>query len=106
MNTCQLERLREETTMEVAGLDSYRAKIKAMESRVDAKGMELMHREASSDEAVTRLRKILVVVLAREKKMADEIAYFEKLHESHLAEAKEAYKTELATKAETIRAEL
>lgn len=106
MKTHQLERLREETSMEVAGLDSYRAKLKAMESRVDTKSAELAHREASLVEMATRLQKILVAVIAREKKMTDEISWLEKLLESHLAKVREVHKVKLATQTEAIRAEL
>lgn len=92
--------------MEVSRLDSYRAKLKAIESQIDVKGVKLAHQEASLDEAMAWLQKTLMVVLDREKKMAEEIAYFEELHESHLAKAMEAHKAKLATQVEAIREEL
>lgn len=38
--------------------------------------------------------------------MAEEITYFEELHESHLAEATKAHRAKLAAQAEAIREEL
>lgn len=46
---------------------------------------------------MTRLRKILVAIIAREKKMVDKITYFKELHEIHLVEAKKIYEVKLAT---------
>lgn len=41
--------------VEVTGLDSYHAKLKVIESRVDAKSMALVYHEASSDEVTIKL---------------------------------------------------
>ena len=89
MKTRQLARLREDTERDVeianAGLDQHRRKVRALTDKLIEQRALLDDREASAAEASAKLQRVLVAVLAAEKRSAGQLAAVEERHQKQLA---------------------